>query len=216
MIKSRHVDGVIAYPETLDDEGLEDDSAISKAQDFHSMLDVVLRSYIELQNKGFYWDLHYNNKVYPNIEFVLFTPFVRADGEEADNLKNLANSLGVMDRIRFLGWQKNPNAYVAASDVFAAASSHEPLGNIVLEAWAQRVPVVSTKSEGPSWFMTHEQDGLMVEIGDADGFAAAFNRLRSEQGLGKKLIEGGLTTLDEKFSKRVITDAYINLFQRKP
>ena len=142
--------------------------------------------------------------------------WIAGDGEEADNLKNLAKSLGVMDRIRFLGWQKNPNAYVAASDVFAAASSHEPLGNIVLEAWAQRVPVVSTKSEGPSWFMTHEQDGLMVEIGDADGFAAAFNRLRSEQGLGKKLIEGGLTTLDEKFSKRVITDAYINLFQRKP
>ncbi len=142
--------------------------------------------------------------------------WIAGDGEEADNLKNLARSLGVTDRIRFLGWKANPNNYVAASNVFAAASSHEPLGNIVLEAWAQNVPVVSTLSEGPKWFMSHEEDGLMVEIGDADGFANAFERLRTEQGLGSKLSQGSKKTLEEKFSKRVITDAYIDLFKRQP
>ena len=51
------------------------------------MLDVVLRSYIELQNTGFYWDLKFKNtKVYKDIEFVLFTPFIKVDTEEADKL----------------------------------------------------------------------------------------------------------------------------------
>jgi len=141
--------------------------------------------------------------------------WIMGGGEEEENLKALANKLGVMDRIRFAGWQKDPNAFVKASDVFAAASSHEPLGNIILEAWAQGVPVVSTKSEGPSWFMTDEQDGLMVDIGNAEGFAKSFKKLESDKSLRTKLAKGGQKTLQEKFSKQVITDAYLDLFSRK-
>jgi len=141
--------------------------------------------------------------------------WIMGGGEEEENLKALAKKLGVEDRIRFAGWQKDPNAYVRASDVFAAASSHEPLGNIILEAWAQEVPVVSTKSEGPSWFMTNEQDGLMVEIDDAVAFAERFEKLEQDKALCKKLAKGGQKTLQKKFSKKVITDTYLNLFSRK-
>lgn len=134
-------------------------------------------------------------------------------GQEEENLKTLSRKLGIEDRVRFAGWQKNPNAFVKASDVFAAASSHEPLGNIVLEAWAQEIPVVSTKSEGPSWFMTDGQDGLMVEIGDSQAFADAFKRLENDKALCDKLVIGGSKTLETKFSRNVITDQYINLFR---
>ena len=48
-----------------------------KAQDLHTMLDVVLRSYYDLQHTGFVWDLKYQNRVYKGIEFVLFTPFIK-------------------------------------------------------------------------------------------------------------------------------------------
>lgn len=141
--------------------------------------------------------------------------WIMGGGEEEENLKALATKLGVEGRIRFAGWQKDPNAYVKASDVFAAASSHEPLGNIILEAWAQDVPVVSTKSEGPSWFMNDGKDGLMVEIGDAEGFATAFTKLENNKSLCNTLAKGGKNTLQAKFSKQVITDAYLNLFSRK-
>lgn len=141
--------------------------------------------------------------------------WIIGNGEEEANLKALAKQLGVEDRVRFAGWQKDPNSFVKASNVFAAASNHEPLGNIILEAWAQGVPVVSTKSEGPSWFMSDNVDGLMVEIGDAKGFADAFEKLELDKTLCAKLVEGGKKTLEEKFSKKVITQAYINLFNNK-
>ena len=142
--------------------------------------------------------------------------WIMGDGEERQNLELLAKRLGVSDRLRFAGWQKHPNAYVAASDAFAAASSHEPLGNIILEAWAQSVPVISTKSEGPSWFMQDERDGLMVDIGDEAAFADRIERLQNDPELGKKLVEGGLKTLETTFSKKSITDAYIDLLSAKP
>jgi hypothetical protein len=49
-------------------------------------LDVVLESYIKIQDTGFYWDLRYKNKVYENIEFVLFTPNLCIDTDEANKL----------------------------------------------------------------------------------------------------------------------------------
>jgi glycosyltransferase involved in cell wall biosynthesis len=136
-------------------------------------------------------------------------------GEQEANLRALAEELGVADRVRFAGWQADPRPYVAASDVFVAASSHEPLGNVILEAWAQQTPVVSTRSEGPSWFMTDEVDGLIVDIGDADAIAAAIKRLQLDPTLGARLVFGGSATLQEKFSQRGVVRAYMALFGSK-
>jgi hypothetical protein len=41
---------------------------------------------VTLQEIGFTWDLSYKGNLYQNIEFVLFTPFVKVDGEEANKL----------------------------------------------------------------------------------------------------------------------------------
>jgi glycosyltransferase involved in cell wall biosynthesis len=133
-------------------------------------------------------------------------------GEQEENLHALATELGVIDRVRFAGWQGDPRPYIAASDCFIMSSSHEPLGNVILEAWAQRVPVISTRAEGPSWFMRDGEDGLMVDIGDASGMAAAVTKLQGDSKLRECLVEGGLETLEKKFSEGAVVQAYIDLF----
>ncbi len=134
------------------------------------------------------------------------------DGEERESLQKLAADLGISNRVRFAGWQKDARPFLAAADVFVMASSHEPLGNVVLEAWAQGTPVVSSCSEGPEWFMRDGENGLMVDIGDADGFAHAVERIINAPELAKQLAERGYQTLVSQFSKEAITDAYLKLF----
>ncbi|WP_037470136.1 glycosyltransferase [Sinorhizobium fredii] len=134
------------------------------------------------------------------------------DGEESDSLHQLATDLGVSERIRFAGWQKDTRPFLAAADMFVMASSHEPLGNVILEAWAQGTPVVSSRSEGPQWFMRDNENGLMVDIGDADGFARAIERIANDRTLGAARAERGHETLVSQFSKQAITDAYLRLF----
>ena len=68
-----------------DDDEEEEDGAV-KAQDFHTMLKTTLESFVELQRTGMLWDLVYKGKLYKNIEFVIFVPFVKCDTEEADLL----------------------------------------------------------------------------------------------------------------------------------
>ena len=138
--------------------------------------------------------------------------WIVGEGEQGENLRAQAKALKVEDRVRFAGWQHDTAPYLAAADAFVMPSSHEPLGNVILEAWGMKRPVISSKAEGPSWMMTDGEDGLMVEIGDADGFAAAIERLRASPELAARLVEGGTRTLDARFSLRAITDDYLKLF----
>ena len=86
MVESKHHDSVMAHPDALDDEGFEVDKSVPKAQDLHTMLAKILDSYVELQESGFLWDLHYKNNIYRDVEFVLYTPFFKVDGDEAEKL----------------------------------------------------------------------------------------------------------------------------------
>ncbi|EPE97838.1 glycosyltransferase [Rhizobium grahamii] len=162
----------------------------------------------------------------PRKEFALLTAAVAklpdvylwlaGEGEELENVKKVASDLGVTDRVRFLGWQKDTRPFVAAADIFVMPSNHEPLGNVILEAWAQGKPVVSSRSEGPSWFMRDGENGLLVEIGDTDGFSKAIERLINDPLLAAKVTGGGRETLMGQFSEDAVTDAYLELFKRKP
>ena len=83
-----HADAPMAYQNTyLENEG-EDLGEVSKvsAQDLHAMLEVILASFIQLQSRGFYWDLHYKGITYENVKFVPFVTFFKADTEEAEKL----------------------------------------------------------------------------------------------------------------------------------
>ncbi|MDE0144512.1 MAG: glycosyltransferase [Nitrospira sp.] len=134
------------------------------------------------------------------------------DGQERRTLEKLAHKVGIADRTRFVGWVEEPIHYVAATDVFGMPSRYEPLGNVILEAWQAGVPVVATRSEGPSWYMTDSENGLLVDIDDLDAFVAAVRRLHNDYGLAETLVAGGRKQLEETFNKNRIVDQYLDLF----
>lgn len=142
--------------------------------------------------------------------------WIAGDGEERENLEAQVDARGMRDRMRFLGWQDDTRAYVAAADIFVMPSSHEPLGNVILEAWAQRKPVISSISEGPLWFMKDAEDGLLVDIGDVQGYTNAIRRLLDDAALAEKVAAGGNGTLMGQFSEEAVVSSYLELFNRKP
>lgn len=137
---------------------------------------------------------------------------VGSGGEEGP-LAELARSLGAADRIRLLGWSDQPAPFLAAADVVALPSLHEPLGNGILEAWALSKPVVAAASEGPSWVVSDGDDGLLHPPDDAPALAACLARLRDDPGLRARLAEAGRATLDRRFSEEAVCRAYLNLFR---
>lgn len=116
------------------------------------------------------------------------------EGPEDAALRRLAGELGVAERVAFLGWRRDVGALLAACDVFVCPSRHEPLGNVVLEAWSAGRPLVAADSQGPSEMVTNGANGLLVPkdvpqalaealrdlLGDPDGAAALAAAGRAE------------------------------------
>ena len=138
------------------------------------------------------------------------------DGEERPALEGLAREVGIANRTRFVGWVKEPVHHIAATDVFGMPSRHEPLGNVILEAWQAGVPVVATSSEGPSWYMVDGENGVLGDIDDLDAFVEAINRLRCNRAFAEALVTGGRARLAEMFSRDRIVDQYLKLFTGAP
>ena len=138
------------------------------------------------------------------------------DGKEREGLEKLAAGLGIADRTRFVGWVDETIHYIAAGDLFLLPSRHEPLGNILLEAWQAGVPSVSSRCEGPSWFMRDGVEGPMVDIDDIDATVAALQSLLDDPARARAHVTAATARLQEMFSEDAIVDAYLHLMQLPP
>lgn len=135
------------------------------------------------------------------------------DDRERATIEALIDEVGIRDRTRLTGWVDEPIHHMAAADALVVPSRLEPLGNVVLEGWQAGLPVVSTRSEGPGWFMRDGIDGRLVEIDDVDAIAAALATLRDDPAERARLAEGGRMRLEEVFGQDRVLDRYIRLFK---
>jgi glycosyltransferase involved in cell wall biosynthesis len=103
--------------------------------------------------------------------------YLAGAGPEEAALRALAAELGITGRVSFLGWRRDIGALLAAADMFICSSRHEPLGNIVLEAWSAAKPVIAAAAQGPTELISDGKDGLLVAREDAPVLAAAITGL---------------------------------------
>lgn len=104
------------------------------------------------------------------------------DGPNRKKLESLAQTLGLTDDIRFLGWQPNPFALLKQADIFVLSSRFEGFGNVIIEAMACGLPVVSTDCpSGPREILRDGETGVLVPVGDVDALAQAITTLLSNR-----------------------------------
>ena len=142
------------------------------------------------------------------------TLLIAGSGILEGELKQLALDCGVADRVHFLGLRKDVRQLFEVADLCVFPSRVEPLGNVVLEAWAMETPIVAAASEGPSWLISDNQNGLLFEIDNVEQCADKVNFLLSHSDLADTLIENGRKTFQERFSIEVILGQYKQLFER--
>lgn len=135
------------------------------------------------------------------------------EGKERSALEALAQAEGVAERTRFIGWVDEPIHHLASADAVAFPSRHEPLGNVILDAWQAERPVVASRSEGPGWYMRDGVDGILTEIDDLDAMVAGLQALKDEPDLRAKYGAAGRARLDEMFSEDAVVDAYLAAFR---
>lgn len=89
---------------------------------------------------------------------------IAGDGTRKGELTKAAESLGVSERVRFLGNRDDVGDVLAALDVFVVTSESEGLSNAMLEAMSYGVPVVSTDVSGADDALGPDAEGLSAGI----------------------------------------------------
>jgi glycosyltransferase involved in cell wall biosynthesis len=130
------------------------------------------------------------------------------------DLKALSLTLGIAERVRFLGWVDDPAPLFAAADVFICSSRHEPFGNIIIEAWLHSTPIIATASEGPASLMEDGETGLLVTNEDAAALSTAIRKLRGDPALMERLAVTGRSRYEDAYTEEQVVSQYLDLFER--
>ncbi len=137
---------------------------------------------------------------------------VLGKGRLEQDLKELANELGIGDQVKFLGQVPEARRFFRGFDVFALSSDHEPFGMVLLEAMAAGVPLLATACGGAIEVV--EGVGILFPLGDAERLAQGLQHLAvltDEQ--REDCAERMLGRLHERFSDEAVRDAFWRLPQ---
>jgi len=84
---------------------------------------------------------------------------------QIERYKDTAASLGVADRIRFLGGRSDAEVCYAASDLYVLPTLYDPFANSTLEAMASGLPAITTTANGASELIAPDVHGTVLEDG---------------------------------------------------
>jgi len=139
--------------------------------------------------------------------------WIAGEGPLREELDKLAENLAVKPRVRFLGWREDTDALLKTCDVFVCPSRHEPLGNVVLEAWAQGVPVVAADSYGPGTLIDHLESGVLVPVDDEVTLAKAINSVIGDSNLRERISRQGHASYLADFTEDQVVERYLAFFE---
>ena len=125
---------------------------------------------------------------------------IAGEGPERAALEALARRLDVSDRLHLLGWRMDQARLLAACSVLVCPSRHEPLGNVVIEAFSAGIPVIAADAAGPVELITPGRDGLLVPKEDAAALAGQIRAVLDDPGLARSLGAAGRARYEAAFA----------------
>lgn len=116
-----------------------------------------------------------------------------------DEYASLAKTLGINNKIVFLGARDDVEKLLSAADIFCLSSRSESLSLAILEAMAEGKPVVATKVGGIPEVVIDNTTGLLVPAENPQALANAINKLLEDKDLAKRLGNNGKERVHKLF-----------------
>ena len=122
-------------------------------------------------------------------------------------------ALNLEEEYRLLGFHEHVEDYISLFDVFTMSSIYEALGSSVLDAFWQKVPVVSTDAGGLKEVLADGR-GKLCPIGDAYALAQAIEEVLTQTEQAETMVEKGHAYVQAKHLVEPMGEAYLIAFER--
>jgi len=146
---------------------------------------------------------------------------ILGEGQQRKKLEQLANTLGLTQQVKFIGWVEPldiPN-YLSAADIFIGPSKQsadggtEAQGLTFIEAMQAGTVVIATKVGGIVDAIQHEKTGLLVAESSPSAIAKSVIRLTKDKPL-KDSLEKQAKIIAKRFSKSASASKFSILFEQ--
>jgi UDP-glucose:(heptosyl)LPS alpha-1,3-glucosyltransferase len=121
--------------------------------------------------------------------------------------RSLANDFGIIDRVHFMGVQKDVRPFYAAADALILPTLYDPFPNVVLEAMASGLAVITSTKCGGAEFIESETHGYITDALDTWSMSHAIRSnsqsdwLRMGTACRQKIESLNLNQMGEKLTK---------------
>ncbi|MEK5079365.1 glycosyltransferase [Solibacillus sp. FSL W7-1436] len=119
---------------------------IGRLNNNEKRLDIMFRAMSKLRGN---WRLH-----------------IYGDGPNKNELKILANRLGINNRVKWHGWKENPWEEIKEASLLLLSSDIEGFGLVLIEALSRGIPVLSTNCDGPKEIIQEGINGWLYQVRD--------------------------------------------------
>jgi L-malate glycosyltransferase len=135
-------------------------------------------------------------------------------GKERQALEELAASLGIAQRVQFVGAVADPADYLRAADLFVLPSVAEGMSNSLLEAMATGLPSVVSGIGGNTDLIEDGRTGQLVSDTTPEAWATALLDLLRNPTAAHGMGEEARRRVDESYAIPVVVDRYLELYDR--
>ena len=131
---------------------------------------------------------------------------------EGSPFPQLAASLGLDQRVRFLGYRRDIPQIMRAADMFVFPSRYEACTLVLLEALSSGLPVITATATGGAELVTPECGVVLLDSDDTDALSAALLSLVSDRPLRERMGKAA-RAVAQQHSWATMAQTYVDLFE---
>ena len=136
-------------------------------------------------------------------------------GQDEESLKQELQLIlhSCSDSVRFIGFTKNPEQFMSASDIFVLPSFREGFGNVIIEAACCGVPSIASNIYGLNDAVIDGETGILTSVASKSSLKDAMIKLINDKKLRISMGKKARVRAINFFSQESITIAIVKLYK---
>lgn len=135
-------------------------------------------------------------------------------GPTVERCKQEANKLGLGDKIKFLGQQRNVKDFLNNSDIFVLSTNYEGFPLTILEAMRAKLPVIATNVGGNNESVIDKETGFLTNKNDVQDLSIALSTLIDDRNLAIEMGKRGYERFITEFTHDLMLTKILKIYTK--